>query len=91
MIRQGGEPVQAGETTRRCAAEAQGRGQREPDELCFWTACTLGEAVTAGRLELADAEADLMDAMEKNAFIASHDEYSARATIHSGFRTAGAL
>lgn len=61
------------------------------NELCFWAACTLGEAVAAGRGDLADAEKDLMDAMKENGFIASHDKYAARATIRSGFKTVGAL
>jgi hypothetical protein len=71
------------------AAEATGSHNR--NNLCFWTACTVGEVVAAGRADLAEAEKDLMDAMEKNGFIADHDEYSARATIRSGFKTAGAL
>lgn len=66
----------------------EGSGNR--NELCFWTACTFGEVVAAGRMDLADAEADLMAAMEDNGFIAGHDEYSALATIHNGFTTAGA-
>ena len=61
------------------------------NELLFWTACTVGEAVAAGRVDPMDAETDLMAAMDQNGYLSGHDEYTARGTILSGFRTAGAL
>ena len=69
------------------ATEANGNR----NELLFWTACTVGEAVAAERAEYADAEADLMAACEDNGLLGDDGEYRVRATIHSGFKTAGAL
>jgi hypothetical protein len=61
------------------------------NDLLFWTACTVGEAVAAGRVDPMDAETDLMAAMDENGYLSGHDEYTARGTIRSGFMTAGAL
>lgn len=61
------------------------------NELLFWVACTVGEAVAANRVDREEAEADLMDAMQQNGYLSGHDEYTARGTIRSGFMTVGAL
>jgi hypothetical protein len=69
------------------AAEANGNR----NELAFWAACVVGEAIAAGRVNLDDAEADLMAALEANGYRADEGDYRARSTIRSGFKTAGAL
>ena len=67
----------------------EGPGSENRNNLCYWASKIIGQVVAAGRMDQADAEADLMAAMEANKFIRDHDEYAARATIRSGFKWAG--
>jgi len=82
-------------TLRKRLEGAVSRLANEPEgnrnELAFWAACTVGEAVAAGRVELGEAEDDLMAAMEQNGYRADKGDYRAISTIRSGFRMVGAL